>query len=640
MSLRLVAQIMSNGMILVPLQRKVSLALVMLLATLAVLSSVVLNTVVSPAFTDLELLAAETNLVRARRSIEAELANLSALNYDWSSWDAGYAYAKGENPDFEASNLDTATMLNLRLDLMLYYDADGTMLWGRLLSGDQPDDINKLGLFGVDPQRTDRLLQHDSLTSKVSGLQSSDLGPMLISSIPLLTSIDEGPIAGSMIMGRFLNENLTSRLRAQTEVDFSLHPVSGGNDLLSSEVLMLVAGKNRGKVHKTTDAEISSYIVLRDLAGTPLVVLQANTPRRISALGHRTIMGASLILAIIALIVVFAIWLMLRNLIVRPLESIAAHITAMRESGDLTQRIGRKATDEIGIVAQEFDKMAAEVHAARRLLLDQSFKAGKADMAADVLHNIRNAMTPLINGIERLSHYFRVAGKLRVTAATEQLRSSNCSPERREKLIQYIDSAFEHVKVSGEDAVEGMKVVSTQAHQVEAILADQEKHANVAPVFENFELEDVIDEASLVIPESTGISLELDLGGNPDHLCVYAHRTGLLQVLGNIILNAYESIVRSGSDTGAIQVSATTEAIDDKEMIRLTVSDSGCGFDEQALGKLFQRGYSSKEGDMSGLGLHWCANALAAMDGRISADSPGVGSGAEFHVLLPAAQGG
>ena len=43
---------------------------------------------------------------------------------------------------------------------------------------------------------------------------------------------------------------------------------------------------------------------------------------------------------------------------------------------------------------------------------------------------------------------------------------------------------------------------------------------------------------------------------------------------------------------------------------------------------------------MTGLGLHWCANALAGMGGGIQAQSEGPGHGAEIHVLLPAAQGG
>jgi len=115
---------------------------------------------------------------------------------------------------------------------------------------------------------------------------------------------------------------------------------------------------------------------------------------------------------------------------------------------------------------------------------------------------------------------------------------------------------------------------------------------------------------------------------------------GLLQVMGNLILNAYESIERSDATDGRIGLAAREETVGDARMVRLTVSDTGCGFDTATSEKIFQRGFSSKEGNLSGLGLHWCANALVAMGGHIQAESAGPGHGAEFHVLLPAAHGG
>lgn len=110
--------------------------------------------------------------------------------------------------------------------------------------------------------------------------------------------------------------------------------------------------------------------------------------------------------------------------------------------------------------------------------------------------------------------------------------------------------------------------------------------------------------------------------------------------MGNLILNAYESIERSDAADRRIGLRAQEETVGEKKMVRLTVSDTGCGFDSATSEKIFQRGFSSKDGNLSGLGLHWCANALAAMGGRLQAESDGPGRGAEFHVLLPAAQGG
>jgi signal transduction histidine kinase len=339
-------------------------------------------------------------------------------------------------------------------------------------------------------------------------------------------------------------------------------------------------------------------------------------------------------------IVAFVAWLLLRSVIVLPLESLAKHITGIRKSGDLSQRLDQDRADEIGSLANEFDKLTDELHEARKLLLDQSFKAGKADNAAEVLHNIRNAMTPLINSIDRLTKDMNVADGLRVKQAVEELAGEECPPDRAGKLLQYIESAFSHIEGTNRHAGENLGVASKQARQVEAILADQERHAQVSPVIEDLPLNDVLDEAVLVLPKSASPDIELDLVNGVRECTVRAHRVGLLQVLGNLILNAYESIQRSQSNAGRIELTAVTESVEDQPMVRLTVSDSGCGFDDNFRQKLFQRGFSSKQGHLSGLGLHWCANALAAMGGRIQAESRGPGQGAEFHVLLPAALGG
>jgi signal transduction histidine kinase len=196
------------------------------------------------------------------------------------------------------------------------------------------------------------------------------------------------------------------------------------------------------------------------------------------------------------------------------------------------------------------------------------------------------------------------------------------------------------VTVHGE-ASDDLKIVASQARQVEAILADQEKFTNVEPVAENLVVDEVVEEAALVLPRDASTGIDIDVAEELNSYQVRAHRVGLLQVLSNLILNAYESIQRAGSVEGRISLSASNTVIDDTDMVQLTVRDNGTGFEEDVRNKVFQRGYTSKgEGATTGLGLHWCANAVASMGGRIFADSQGEGQGAEFHVLLPAAQGG
>lgn len=632
--------VMSNERKKQSLQEKVSFTLLAVMAVLAVVSYAILNAVIAPAFDELELDAAQTNMTRFDRAIDAELDNLGLLAADWGRWDDTYFFVQDQLPSFRKSNLASSLFSDLEIDLMLYYGESGDLYWGRLLVGENVREVSSSGVFESGLPIEAQLTRHETDTDEIRGLLQTAHGPMLIFSVPITPTDRNGSTVGALVIGRFLDDVMLAQIRQRTEVDLAWQEFANLSAADRSEIQSLLDEDPVDIHYRTTADSVHSYRLRRDLNDQPIMLLKADMPRRISALGQQTLNGALLLLAGATLVVVLVIWLLLRNMIVKPLETVATHISGIRESGDLSKRMTMNRGDEIGTVADNLDEMAGELDDARKMVVEQSFKAGKADTAAEVMHNIRNAMTPLINGIDRLDSAFRVTEGLRVREATQQIADPECVADRREKLLQYINSAFEHVENSHADGRDEMVAVSKQARLVEDILADQERHAKGGPLIEELKLDDVLNEAVLVIPKRSSPSINLSQGPEIGKFRVQGHRVGLLQVLGNIILNAYESIQRSQSDSGCISLSASNEIIDDQEMIRLIVSDTGCGFADENKHKIFQRGYSSKSGSLSGLGLHWCANALSAMGGRIQAQSTGEGQGAEFHVLLPAAPGG
>ena len=117
---------------------------------------------------------------------------------------------------------------------------------------------------------------------------------------------------------------------------------------------------------------------------------------------------------------------------------------------------------------------------------------------------------------------------------------------------------------------------------------------------------------------------------------VKAHSILLGQVLANLFINAAEAIAAAGRNEGEIVITCVQERTADEPEVLLTVTDNGEGIVAERLEKIFERGYSSRSHKSGGLGLHWCANCLASMDGRIAATSEGPGRGAAFHVCLPA----
>jgi signal transduction histidine kinase len=129
------------------------------------------------------------------------------------------------------------------------------------------------------------------------------------------------------------------------------------------------------------------------------------------------------------------------------------------------------------------------------------------------------------------------------------------------------------------------------------------------------------------------IRVTMDIKETPP---VRAEATKLLQIMVNLIKNAYEAM-----DPASIQVRELTVATGVREgearLVYFAVTDTGCGFTEEEKKHLFTFGFSTKERG-SGFGLHSCANAIIADHGSIETESPGPGQGATFTVLLPAYQ--
>jgi signal transduction histidine kinase len=111
---------------------------------------------------------------------------------------------------------------------------------------------------------------------------------------------------------------------------------------------------------------------------------------------------------------------------------------------------------------------------------------------------------------------------------------------------------------------------------------------------------------------------------------VQGDRVQLQQVILNLLLNASDAM--SGVDDRPRQLMIRTER-DEEDRVRLSVRDTGVGFEPHVVDRLFEAFYTTKSSGM-GIGLSVSRSIIESHEGRLWA-TPNDGPGATFSFSIP-----
>jgi two-component system NtrC family sensor kinase len=126
------------------------------------------------------------------------------------------------------------------------------------------------------------------------------------------------------------------------------------------------------------------------------------------------------------------------------------------------------------------------------------------------------------------------------------------------------------------------------------------------------------------------ISVQTDL--DPALPRVRGDENKLEQVFINLFVNAAQSMDGNGT------MSMRTEFVPDTSRVQIECSDTGCGIDDEHLGKIFEPFFTTKQGGKgTGLGLSICHGIVEQYGGSIGIETS-KGHGSTFTVSLPIAE--
>jgi len=159
---------------------------------------------------------------------------------------------------------------------------------------------------------------------------------------------------------------------------------------------------------------------------------------------------------------------------------------------------------------------------------------------------------------------------------------------------------------------------------------------------ETFDLREVVSGLERMLGGLLEEGIELSVSCGNDPLPVTADRGQLEQIVVNLAVNSRDAMPEGGRlGIGAAGVELTAADVEDLEHLspgthaRLSVSDEGCGMDEETVSRIFEPFFTTKA-DGTGLGLANVYAVVRQFDGCVRVESkPGLGT--EFIVFLPMA---
>ncbi|MDP2359814.1 MAG: CHASE4 domain-containing protein [bacterium] len=611
-----------------PLQSKVALLILALFAFLMALSVGIGHHFIMPSFLHLERQEAEQHRERVLQMLDREAEHLVVTASDWGTWTATWLFLQDRNTTYVEENLTMDALLALRADMLYIYDSTGVPVWGMAIDRAAEERRPLPELDGRPLPAGHPLRSSGRMDQSPKGLLMTEGGPVLVGARPITTSEGTGPVMGMVLFGRFLDTLSVAALAAQACLDLRLLPVEVEGDRMKGAP---VPGDD---FIQSEGALTTVRHLLRDVEGRPVQELRIRLPRTILEQGQRATRIALAMLSLAGILVLGALLAALRRMVLEPTRRLTEHADRISRSGVPSPAFDRERRDELGLLARRLDEMVIQLGEARRQLLDQSFRAGRSEMAAGILHNIGNALTPLTVKADQLQRDIQSAPVADLDLALGELAGGGLDESRRADLQAYALLAQQELRQVLERARGSAAAVTELVGHVNQILTRQESHSRSGQVRETVELETLLtDTAALLDPAlSRRMEIQLDPSVRITGSAPVA-RVILQQILSNLMINAAEAVVRADRDRGNLWISARRG---EAGRLELLLRDDGVGIETGLLDLIFGRGFSTKAARAgTGLGLHWCANTLGAMGGWIRAESAGAGAGASFRISLP-----
>ena len=302
-------------------------------------------------------------------------------------------------------------------------------------------------------------------------------------------------------------------------------------------------------------------------------------------------------------------------------DGLTRPITALEDAASRLKRgedavVTVRSRDEIAHLAESFNSMAAEIRDRETKMRRDAETLAVALDRAETANRTTNAF------LANMSHELRTP--LNGVLGMGQVLGAMITDPRQTRMITTVMESARHLEVLLSDILDAAKL---SAGQTEIAAAPFAIGALVRAV----------GEASSAAAAQKGLALPVDIPPGPDPL-VMGDPERVRQIIDNLVSNAIKFTAAGEVRLALVQVEPGATP-----RYRVTVSDTGMGFDPAMKERLFEKfqqadGSATRKFGGTGLGLSISRGLAELMGGELDGDSvPGQGSIFTLELPLPLA---
>ena len=280
--------------------------------------------------------------------------------------------------------------------------------------------------------------------------------------------------------------------------------------------------------------------------------------------------------------------------VTRPVEQLALAAQEVA-AGNWNARVEVSGDDEIGQLADSFNRMTTELLGQKERLIQSERVAAWRELARRLAHELKNPLFPLQLTVENL------------------LRAREQSPEQFDEVFR-----------------ESANTLLGEIQNLKTIIARFSEFSKMPqPQWQKVQINDVVQgvaqlfQAQFEAPGRATIACRLELDQNLE--AIAADPDLLHRALSNLVLNAMDAMPGGGTLT------LRTRAADGR--VAIEIADTGSGLTREECERIFTPYYTSKQHG-TGLGLAIVQSVVSDHGGKIRVRSE-PGSGTTFVIELP-----